>query len=89
MMWNLTFPFKLLRSASLANKTYSTGNVLDLAQAAASLIPSDRATECFQLCPLGMPQIPAASMFLPPNELNKGLQIKGGLSTGINGIILN
>lgn len=89
MMWNLTFPFKLLRSASLAKKPNRTVNVLDLAQAAASLMLSDRAIECFQLCPLGMPQILAAFMFLPPNELNKELQIKGGLSTGINGIILN
>lgn len=68
MLWNPTFPFKLLRSASFANKTYSTVNVLDLAQAAATLILSDRAIECFQLCPLGMPQIPAAFMFLPPNN---------------------
>lgn len=89
MMWNLTFPFKLLRSASLANKTYSTVNVLDLAKAAGSLILSDRATECFQLCPLGMPQIPATFMFLPPNELSNELQIEGGLSTRINYIILN
>jgi len=88
-MWNLTFPFKLLRSASLANKTYSTVNVLDLAQAAASLIRSDRAMECFQLCPLGMPQITAAFTFLPPNEPNKVLQMKGGLSARINGVIPN
>lgn len=38
MVWYPAFPFKLLRSAFFASETYLSINVLDLAQAAGSLI---------------------------------------------------
>lgn len=88
MVWHPAFPFKLLRSAFFANKTYLTIIVLNLAQAAASFI-SYRAVVCFQLDLPGMPQIPSAFMFLPPNDMKNELDIKGELRTGISITIMN